>query len=164
VVLDASPGQAALPGRILGQVRVRVTPTDPARSVFVGIAPSAQIDRYLAGVARTVPGTGWRSGTDIAGSAPATPPTELAIWDAQVVGSGTQELFWTPRAGTWGVVLMNADASVGVSVSASVGAELPWLGPVGALCLVLGILLLAGGVTAVAVAVHRARRSPPTLT
>jgi hypothetical protein len=38
---------------LLGKVRIRVTPTNSDSMLFVGIGPSADVDRYLAGVNRT---------------------------------------------------------------------------------------------------------------
>jgi hypothetical protein len=157
VVLEASPGQAELPGRVVGDVRIRVTATDPSRSVFVGIAPSSDLQAYLGTVSRSVPSSTWRRATDVPGTAPSAPPGSLDIWAAHATGSGTQELVWTPRTGDWGVAVMNADASAGVAVTASVGAQLPWLGPVGVVLLVMGVMLLGGGVLLVVLGAHRAR-------
>src|SRR5512132_4428066 len=39
---------------LLGKVRIRVTPQSSASRLFVGIGRSADVDRYLAGVGRTV--------------------------------------------------------------------------------------------------------------
>jgi hypothetical protein len=128
--------------------------------MFIGIAPADQVDRYLGGVARSVPDQGWSEGREISGTAPSGPPTSLAIWDRSVVGSGTQELTWTPRTGDWAVVLMNADASAGVSAQVSVGAQIPWLGGLGVALLVAGLVLLAAGVTLVATAARGASRHP----
>ena len=39
---------------MLGDVRIRVTPTSTAGPLFVGIGPSTDVDRYLAGVDHAV--------------------------------------------------------------------------------------------------------------
>jgi hypothetical protein len=39
---------------LLDEVRIRVTPTSPGSALFVGIGPSTEVDRYLAGVNHTV--------------------------------------------------------------------------------------------------------------
>ena len=68
-------------------------------------------------------------------------------------------LDWTPRPGSWTVVVMHTDGSAGLSGTVSVGATLPWLGATGWVVLVVGVLLLmAGG----AVVVRGVRRSSPT--
>ncbi|WP_406831037.1 DUF4389 domain-containing protein [Pedococcus sp. KACC 23699] len=160
MVIETSPGDSTLPSRALGDVRLRVSPTGPG-AVFVGIGPTSAVQRYLAGVARTVPAAGWADGRDIAGHAPSQPPTALSIWNASAVGTGPQTLTWTPRSGDWAVVLMNADGSAGVNADVDVGARLPWLGAVGVVGLVAGLVLLVGGVTLVAVATRRASARPP---
>jgi hypothetical protein len=157
VVIDTPPGAAALPHRMMGDVRIRVTsPRDTP--VFVGVAPSSAVDEYLGGVARTVHESGWADSRDVAGGAPSQPPTELGIWDVSRAGTGTQELSWTARRGDWAFVVMNADGSADVRAQVSVGAELPWLGTVGVSVLVVGLILLAGGVLLIAVSTHRASR------
>jgi hypothetical protein len=103
---------------------------------------------------------GWTGGREISGVAPTARPTDLPIWVASVVGTGTQELTWTPRSGDWALVLMNADGSADVSAQVSVGAQLPWLGGAGVAVLIAGLIFLAGGVTIVAVATRRASRHP----
>lgn len=160
VVIDAPPGASALPQRVLGQIRLRVTPSARGIPVFVGIASSAAVDRYLGGVARTVTQAQSGSNVDLPGSAPTAAPTRLAIWDASASGTGTQELRWVPRAGDWAVVVMNADGTAGVAATASVGATLPWLGRTGTALLVGGLVLLAGGVTLVTLAIRRATAHP----
>jgi hypothetical protein len=146
--------------RVLGNLRIQVTRQGSGPDVFVGIAPSAAVERYLSGVARTVPGRRASSDRDIAGTAPSTPPTATDIWVASVTGSPGAELSWSPRNGDWGLVVMNTDGSASLSATVVAGAELPWLGPVGAVVLVVGLLGLAAGVVLVSVAVHRASTRP----
>ncbi len=150
VVLDAPPGASSVPARFLGDVRLRVTPTSTSVPVFIGIAPADRAEAYLAGVARTEPAERAGDGRDVDGAAPASPPTDQVFWTDQASGTGTQELSWTPEAGRWSVVLMNADASAGVSAAVSVGATLPWLDTVGIVLLVVGIVLLGCGTGLVA--------------
>ena len=157
VRIDTGPGAVTLPRRMLGDVRLLATAPD-GDSVFVGIAPAGEVNRYLGGVARTVPDAAWNQGRDISGNAPTAPPTDLAIWDASAVGPGTQALTWAPRPGDWAVVLMKPDGSADVSAEVRVGAELPWLGKVGVAVLILGLVLLAVGVSLVAKASSRASR------
>jgi hypothetical protein len=159
VRIDTAPGASMLPRRVVGDVRLLATAGD-GRSLFVGIARADAVEQYLGGVARSIPDQGWSQGREVAGQAPSGPPTDLSIWDESVVGTGTQELTWTPRSGDWAVVLMNADGSAGVDAQVSVGAEIPWLGGVGVAVLVTGLVLLALGVTLVATAARGASRHP----
>ena len=130
----------------LGDVRLRGASTDPASEVFMGIAPQADLDAYLAGVEhdevadvrfedvdeisveyRRVPGL----------SAPGPPGSE-EFWAASVQGPGTQTLHWDVTEGNWAVVVMNADASRSVVVDMTLAAKVGFV-------LALAIGLLAGG-------------------
>jgi hypothetical protein len=147
--------------RVLGRMRVQATRQGSGPDLFVGIAPSADVERYLSGVARTVPGRTAALDRDIAGAAPSTPPTAVDTWVASASGSPGTQLTWSPRNGDWGMVLMNADGSAALRANVVAGAELPWLGTAGAVLLVVGLLVLAAGVVTVSVAVHRASTRPP---
>ena len=164
----ASPGYALVSERIdlqtnadwlpisetLGTARVEVRGS-AGKDVFVGIAPAADATAYLGSVQRTViRDLGFdQSASQIdqrQGGAPSGPPADQDIWSAQTSGPGTQELTWDPSAGDWMLVVMNADASAGVVVSARVGAEFPaltglaWGLTIGGLVLtVVAVLLIA---------------------
>ena len=131
----------------LGTVRVR---SDSERAVFVGIAPSVDVDRYLEGVEHdTVDDLDQSGDPELerrSGGAPVSPPGEETFWAASVTGTGEQTLDWEPEEGLWRVVVMNDDAARGVSAELSIGAELDsilWIG--------IG-LLVAGGLLAAAAA------------
>lgn len=158
VRIDAGGTDQALPGRIIGEVRLRVTPTRAEPPLFVGIAREEDVAAYLGNVARTIPGQGSLADEQLSGGAPVVPPAALDIWVAEASGPGAQELRWTPRDGRWSAVVMNADGSGGVAAEIEFGAELPWLGPAGVGVLVFGFVLLAVGVVLVAVGVARASR------
>jgi Domain of unknown function (DUF4389) len=133
---------------LLGTVRIRVQSSTP---VFVGIAPAAAVDSYLAGVGHEVATRFDARSSDFrlrAGAAPAAPPTAESFWAAETVGSGTRVLTWTPESGDWRIVLMNPDGSRGVAAEVAVGARLPHLLGIAIGLLVGGgvLLLLAGGV------------------
>jgi hypothetical protein len=127
--------------RILGEARVRATSTSD-RPIFIGIAPTSDVSRYLEGVGHGVIehlATGELSTTQ-AGGAPSSPPADAVNWAASTDGTGEQTLLWKPRSGDWSIVLMNVDAAPGVALRGDLGAEfppLPWV--------VLG-LLIAGAV------------------
>lgn len=146
---------------VLGRVRIRVTPANPARPVFVGVAPAGAARSYLAG-ARYATLTGFASGHSIYvlhdGTAVPRNPGTAGIWVTQVSGAGTQTLIWPARDGNWMLVVMNADASAGVAVSAEAGATVPALTGVAIGLLAGGVILLAVAVALIAVPVRRAGR------
>jgi hypothetical protein len=148
---------------IFGEVRIRATAERPADEVFLGIAPAAEVDRYLKGVAYAeVASIGAdTSSTERIGRVRPGAPTERGFWTAQVSGSGTQSLTWTPVSGTWDFVAMNADGSRPVAVQADIGATVPALTWVAVGLLVLGALLLALGVALIVGSIRRASRASP---
>jgi hypothetical protein len=95
-----------------------------------------------------------------AGGAPATPPTEAAIWTASSSGQGTQVLTWRPTAGDWTVVVMRADGGAGVTADVRPGATLPGLPWIAGSILGVGVVLLAIGALLVGLSVHRAAQPP----
>ena len=157
-----SSGDVLAPSDYLGTVRVRVTPLSPKPPpVFVGIASQASVDHYLGGVSHEVV-TNWPEGTTAyngqGAAKPAVAPASLNIWAAQSTGTGTQTLKWRPSSGSWTVVVMNADASAGLSVTADVGATVPdlvWIA-VGLLA-AGGLLLLIAGALIVVTVVRASR-------
>jgi hypothetical protein len=146
---------------LLGKLRVRVTPADPARPIFVGIAATGDVFQYLSGVAWSRVqriGDSHAEYTDINGGAPSQPPAATQIWQAQAQGTGTQAVTWRVHGGDWSVVVMNADASRGIAFRADAGASVPWLLWVGVGTLVLAVLLAAASVALIMVPVRRVGR------
>ncbi len=148
------------PGRsVVGTVRIRVTASDPARPVFAGVAPSDAVRGYLTGSSYTVLTSPGNAGSfDRVGLAVPPPPATARIWTAQVSGTGTQTLVWTPTGGDWRIVAMNADASAPVSVRADIGATLPDLGWYAAGLLGFGLVCALGAVLLIAIPIRRASR------
>ncbi len=115
--------------------------------VFVGIGPTADVRRYLAGVAQQqVDFTdGDLDDATIGARAPA-PPGSQTFWAASAQGTGEQAAVWTIEDGEWSGVVMNADGAAGVAVTAQLGFKTDlglWVG-IGAL--VFGLILLGIGV------------------
>ena len=139
---------------LLGDVRIRVTPTSAGGPLFVGIGRSTDVDRYLAGVNHTVITEFWGDKTKtVSGGAPASPPANQDFWVASSTGSGTRTVTWDPTDGSWTVVVMNADGRPGIDIGADLGAKvtaLPWIAlgflATGAVFLVGGGLLIAGAI------------------
>jgi uncharacterized protein DUF4389 len=140
----------------LGTVRVR---SESDRRVFLGIGPAAAVDAYLANVERDeihdLDNSGDPRYTNRPGGAPPTPPAKQRFWTASVTGSGEQTLDWDPEDGHWRAVVMNADASRGVSSDVSIGAELDSVLWIGIGLLGAGVLFAAGTAVAITAAVRR---------
>jgi hypothetical protein len=152
--LDTKGAEWAL-DTFLGTVRIRSE--SDARDVFVGIGPADDVDAYLDGVEHDVV-------TDlhdepnydrVAGSAPAGPPGNQHFWAESASGTGELTVDWEPEDGLWRVVLMNADATRGVSSELSIGAELDSVLWIGIGMLVAGGLLAAGAALAITAGARR---------
>jgi hypothetical protein len=136
-----------VPTWLAGKVRLDVSGDKP---LFVGIAPRATVDAYLARVEHT---EATRLGldpfkvtyVDHPGTVdPGRPGREL-FWAAAVTGTGSA-LTWKLRAGSWSIVVMNADGSRDVAATIAVGVKVPALLWVGiGLSLLGGALLIAAG-------------------
>jgi Domain of unknown function (DUF4389) len=153
--LDTGGAEWAL-DTFLGTVRIR---SDSDRPVFVGIGRATAVDRYLGGVERDevddLDSGGDPEYTGRPGGAPSGPPGDETFWAASTSGSGGQTVEWNPEEGIWRVVLMNADASRGVTSDMSIGAELDSVLWIGLGLLGLGVLFAAGTALAVTGAVRR---------
>jgi hypothetical protein len=112
---------------MLGDARVRAT-SQTEEPLFIGIAPTDDVFGYLDGAGyATIDSFEVTADTTHAGEAPAGPPSREAIWEASTQGTGQQSLLWTPRAGDWSIVFMNADSSADVDVRGDASATLPML-------------------------------------
>lgn len=150
---------ADLPRRVLGTVRVQATSRD-GRDLFIGVAPSEDVDDYLAGVERSLITTEDRGGDgptydDTSGGAPTSRPADQDFWTASDAGGGTRPLTWEPRSGDWTLVVMNADTSRGVEADVVVGATLPALDDVAIGLVVSGLVLLGAAGVVLAVVWNR---------
>jgi hypothetical protein len=111
--------------------RVRVN-ADSSKPLFIGIARSDDVERYLAGVA-------YDEVTDLdierfsitterhPGVLDPADPASQTFWEASVQGTGPQTLAWDGGYGQWSVVVMNADGGPGVDAELNFGAHVPWL-------------------------------------
>ena len=154
-----SPGTGWLySAGVLGQVRIRVTPTGSSSPLFVGIARSADVDRYLAGVNHTVITEFWKDDVErhAGGRLPSAPGAQN-FWVASDSGTGTRTVVWDPSNGSWTVVVMNADGRPGVAIGADLGAKVPALPWIALGVSITGALLLAGGALLILGAVRRGR-------
>lgn len=135
----------------VGTLRVRVTASDPTDEIFIGLAPRDAVEDYLEGVDRTelrdVNFNPFRPVyRNLPGSASPELPESQNFWAAAASGPGEQEITWNIAAGNWTVVVMNADASPGISADLQAGFRSELIQPAGAAILVIGLVTLAVGV------------------
>ena len=156
---SAGAGWLYAPG-LLDKVRIRVTPASASPPLFVGIAPSTDVDRYLTGVNHTIINEFWEEKTEaVAGGAPAAAPGTQDFWVASSTGPGARTVEWEPTDGSWTVVVMNADGRPGINVSADLGARIPAVLWIALGVLIAGAIFLAGGVLLIAGAIRGRRAS-----
>jgi hypothetical protein len=147
----------------VGETRIRATGTE--KPLFIGIAKTADVSRYLAAAEYSTVTDLTEDGavaTIHPGGALATRPGDAGIWAAGSTGAGTQTLAWPVQDGDWTLVVLNADGSRGVVAQVEAGATVPALGWVAAFVLGVGLLVLAGGVTLIWIAARGASRGPGT--
>lgn len=135
------------------EVRMQGTSSGPD-ALFMGIGPTSAADEYLGGVTHDEV-TDWNANiaaineveyTTRQGTATPGPPGSETFWVTSVAGTGQQTLDWTIEPGDWTAVIMNADASAGVSVEVAFGA-LPTsnINAIAGTALVAGLIALIGG-------------------
>ena len=144
---------------LLDEVRIRISPVRPGPELFVGIGPSADVDRYLAGVSHTFISSFFTNREEfIDGGTSGSPPATQGFWVASASGPGAQTVEWEPADGSWTVVVMNADGQPGIGVVATdLGARYPALVWIAFGVLAGGAVFLVGGVLLIAGAVRRSR-------
>jgi hypothetical protein len=155
-----------VPANVLGTVRIKATSANRAR-IFIGIAPQTTVDRWLTGVAHEhvtsvsfgpfSTETQFVNGTAV----PALPGTQT-FWAASTSGIGTQTLTWATEGGRWTAVLMNANATSGMSVDVRLGAKTGVLLPIGLGLGFLGLLVLAASALMMVLGLRRRDESQPT--
>jgi hypothetical protein len=135
--------------------------------VFIGVAPRAEVERYLTSVAHSeltsVNSVPYRTEyREIPGTRRPARPGSQPWWTVSASGPGTQRLVWPVVSGDWAVVVMNADATPGVDVQVRAGVRSGLFVPAAvALLLGGGLLLVAGLLLVVFGAMGLGRRDPP---
>jgi hypothetical protein len=150
-----------VPGWVTDRATVRIEATS-AEPVFVGIGPTSDVERYLAGVRHS-------QITDVeadpfsvdyrhvdGGREPGVPASQ-GFWRVQAAGAGTQTISWPLAEGDWSAVAMNADGSRGVVLDASFGAKVSAIGWVAFGFLAAGGLVLLTGAVLVYLGLKRPR-------
>jgi hypothetical protein len=164
--IDDSAGAA----RVLGDTTVKVAAN---AGTFVGIGPTAEVERYLAGAPvdevtdmRVDPfrltrqrRTGLngqvvrRNGGTQAG-APA-PPGQESFWVARSRGAGPATMNWKVRDGSYRLVIMRADGAPGLATRGTFAVEVPNIPTYGWIGLGAGLLIMVGGVVLIVGMVRR---------
>ena len=99
-------------------IHVHVTTAVPG-GAFIGIAPVGKVDRYLAGTPVAVVNDFNTASSNLsarAGRAMPAPPNDQSFWVAHATGTAAADLVWTPRDGTYRVVVMRADGKPGINL------------------------------------------------
>jgi hypothetical protein len=149
------------PSGLLDTARIRVTATDPARPVFVGVAPTASVQAYLAGVHHATVNSIGVTGTtyvEHAGSTAVALPGQQGFWAESISGTGPQALTWAPTSGDWTIVVMNVDGTADVAVRADAAVTVPNLNLIALALFVAGAAVMVIGVLLVAVPIRAAAR------
>ena len=147
--LDVGGITGALEDR-LARLRITATSTDAAKPLFIGIARTEDVGRYLAKVEhdelRDIELDPFKIDYRRLGvGAPTALPATRSFWQARVSGTGTQTITWPVEKGRWSAVVMNADGSRDVTVDAQLAARLAAAWWFVAVFVALGVLSLAGG-------------------
>jgi hypothetical protein len=162
---DAPAG--LLPEGLLGDAKVTAK-SDVDSPVFVGIAATSDVQRYLAGVPHAVvtdlPMDGDLGGPTynrVPGTSKPTAPADASFWVAQSSGVGTQSIVWPIESGSWTVVVMDPSGGQGVFADVTAGVTIPGIS------WVIGILLSLAGVglvitVALLLVAFRSQRTPTT--
>lgn len=157
-----SPG--FLPEGLLGDARV--TASSDAAPVFVGVASTADVEAWLAGVPHAVATRLPMNGDEatyrvVDGTAVAGDPALEDFWVAQAAGPGEQSVTWPLEDGTWTVVVMNADATRGVVADVTAGVTAPGLSWAVAILLSVALTSLVVAIVLLVAALHRPRPAAP---
>jgi hypothetical protein len=131
----------------LATLRVRVSSDE---AVFAGIAPTADVERYLADVGHSLVDDVDYDPFRVdyvrhEGGAPGSPPGHEGFWSAIADGTSDVTLTWPIEPGTWSLVVMNADGSRAVSADVQFGAKVQHLGWLALGLALAGIVLATAG-------------------
>lgn len=171
LVSEPAEIEAELPSGSAFDVRIRLRAESVAGSddVFIGIAETVDVDRYLDGVAHeVVTDLDWgRSGVTterVDGTAVPEPPAAQPFWVATTSGSDERTLDWPIETGSYRLVVMNADGSESVDVRARFGVRFPLAFGLGIGFLIAAAVLALVAIVLIVLAVRsrpRAVDTPP---
>ncbi len=145
---------------LFGSARIRVTAADPAQRIFVGMSRPGAADALLAG-------SGYTSFRDTArgvavsthdGAAFAAALEPSAIWLSAASGAGPQ-VVTAPAEDAGELVVITADGSTRLAITADLEASLPGLPWLVAGLAALGFIMLVAGGLLVILPFRRGRRA-----
>ena len=126
---------------------IRLTTRGEDKPTFIGVARTRDVDAYLENVAHSrVDDVSYAPFsaryTPVSGDTRPQKPADQHIWSAQAHGEGTQSVRWKVEKGDWSIVVMNEDASRGVTTSVSAGAKVPYIAEFAYAALGAGLLFI----------------------
>ena len=145
--------------------------TEGPGALFMGVAASTAVDAYLDGVAYDeitdldldVGNVRSVEYTRHEGSGTPDAPNTQTFWETSVEGSGPLTLDWTVQPGNSTAVVMNADASNGVTAELVFGAQASNIDAIAWTKITIGLILLVAGGLAVFFGLRRRNRHSTSL-
>jgi hypothetical protein len=127
-------------------LRISASPALGSSATFVGIAPAAAVDRYLAQVsAQPVDDLGFRPYTirPEIGQGTVHPPTAERFWVSNATSTRAAKLNWKITNTRYQVVIMNANGHRGFATTSEIATTQPNAPHYAAAALIRGLLLMA---------------------
>ena len=145
-----------------GRLQVRGTAAGNG-GLFIGIASTSDVDRYLADVAHSELqdvtfdpfSAEYR---EMGGSAVPAPPTGQDFWEASSAGAGEQQIEWDLIDGDWTVVVMNEDATRPVAAELQMGVQTEAFGWLARGLLIAAVVFFLAGVALILSAILVGRK------
>ena len=150
-----------------GHATVRITGTSQLEApLFIGIAPTAKVSKYLAGATRDrIQSIDLAAGTvqyeHVDGTALPAAPGKQSFWVAKAEGTGKQTLEWNLEPGDWTVVVMNGDATPPVAANMSLAAHFGMIPTVLGEVTASGVILALIGGVFIGLGLRKRRRVAP---
>lgn len=148
-------------------LRISASPVPSSPATFVGIAPAADVDRYLGPVAsRQVDDLGFRPYTirPTRRYGLTEPPAKQRFWVAQATSTHTAKINWRVTNNGYRVVIMNANGQNGLATSSSIATTQPNAPLYALAALIAGLLVAGGGSILLIPTTRQSHRRPNTLT
>jgi len=139
------------------KLKIITESNDPDKEIFIGVAMESDLRSYLQDVE-------YQKVVDLdfdeesyelvfsdadfmlhPGGSPSVPPTVHSYWVVHTSSAEEQELIWEPVAGTYNIVIMNADGSEGIDAEIQVGASVPFFGSIANFLIFVGLFVGAIG-------------------
>lgn len=144
--------------------------TTPDKEIFLGVARQEDAFSYIDSMEyheiREInmgwdvldDGTSETTYTLHQGGPPSAPPTVHSWWIEHGISAKPQTIIWEPQAGSYYLVMMNADGSPSVSARVNLGVQMPFFTGIGNVLIVMGIFV---GLIGVAMIIYIIRTNRP---